>query len=127
MEKLIKPEFKIWDRIRHKNDKTIRTINCIYNDSYGLCDGHILFFKEQDQYELVTNKFDITTLKPFDKVLVRQSNVGRWKPAFWGRHIATKKCPFITSYGATAQVIPFKGNEWLVGTTDDCDDYYKTW
>lgn len=77
--------------------------------------------------KLKKDKFDITTLKPFDKVLVRHTDVGYWKPAFWGRCITSKKFPFITSYGATAQVIPFKGNEWLIGTTDDCDDYYKTW
>lgn len=25
------------------------------------------------------------------------------------------------------QCIPYEGNEHLLGTTDDCDDYYKTW
>lgn len=77
--------------------------------------------------KLIPNKFDITTLKPFDKVLVRQSYTDSWKPAFWGRYIANKTFPFITSFGSTTQAIPFKSNEWLVGTTDDCDDYYKTW
>ena len=23
--------------------------------------------------------------------------------------------------------IPFEGNELLLGTTDDCSEYYKTW
>jgi len=50
-----------------------------------------------------------------------------WKPAFWGRRIKNNNFPFITSYGSTAQAIPFKNNEWLLGTTDDCYDFYKTW
>ena len=25
------------------------------------------------------------------------------------------------------QCIPYKGNEHLSGTTNDCDDFYKTW
>ena len=25
------------------------------------------------------------------------------------------------------QCIPYEGNEHLLGTTDDCDDFYKNW
>ena len=25
------------------------------------------------------------------------------------------------------QCIPYKGNEYLLGTTDDCDEYFKIW
>lgn len=132
MEELIKPEFKVWDRIRHKSDKTIQTINYIYNDSYGLCDGHILSFKEQDQYELVPNKFDITTLKPFDKVLVRTDRFTPvWTIDFYDGYQPNVGGGF-TSFGVTGgryfqQCIPYEGNEHLRGTTNNCDDYYKTW
>ena len=52
--KLNEPKFKVWDRIRHKNDKTIvETINYIYHDSYALCGSHSLLFKDQDMWELV--------------------------------------------------------------------------
>ena len=77
--------------------------------------------------KLKKDKFDITTLKPFDKVLVRQCDIDCWRPALWGRSTTNKNFPFITSFGVTSRAIPFKNNEWLVGTTDDCDDYYKTW
>ena len=30
-------------------------------------------------------------------------------------------------YNKYKQCIPYEGNEHLLGTTDDCDDYYKTW
>ena len=131
LEKLIEPKFKVGDYVRKKGGVCDPILILeVKDDSYFFNAGYLVGFfgiKEQDDWVLVPKKFDITTLKPFDKVLVRQSDAGYWKPAFWGKRTATKKCPFITSYGATAQVIPFKGNEWLVGTTDDCDDFYKTW
>jgi hypothetical protein len=85
--------------------------------------------KEQDDYELVLNKFDINTLKPFDKVLVRDSDKGVWCCSFFS-HYTDTYCSFYsfrcvgTSY---RQCVPYEGNEYLLGTTDDCDDFYKTW
>ena len=61
--KLIEPYFKVGDKIRHKKNNTIiKTISHIYSDGYALYDGHLLYFKEQDQYELVPDKFDISKL-----------------------------------------------------------------
>lgn len=128
LEKL--PRFKMWDKIRHKNDKTtINTICCIYDDSYRLSDGHLLFFKEQDQYELVPNKFDITTLVPFEsRVLVRSSMDGLWKPAVFGfRNGYNDNAFYIVGGSCWKQCIPYLNNEHLCGTTNDCDDFYKTW
>ena len=34
---------------------------------------------------------------------------------------------YITTYGVTQQCIPYEGNQHLLGKTDDCDEYYKTW
>ena len=79
---------------------------------------------------LKVNKFDITTLKAFEsRVLVRGSNDDIWKPAIWGIYndIYCSAYPYITTYGATSQCIPYEDNQHLLGTTNDCDDYYKTW
>ena len=126
LEKLIEPIFKVGDRIRNKKDKTIiRTINYIYRDSYGLYDLHLLYFKEQDDYELVPDKFDINTLKPFDKVLVRDFDNTPWEIELFSRLLDGKhfKCLDV-SY---MQCIPYEGNEHLLGTTNDCDESFKTW
>ena len=130
LEKLIEPYFKVWDKIRHKNDKTkIQTINYIYHDRYGLCDNHILYFKEQDEWELVPNKFDISNLKPFDKVLARHGKDNNWTATFFS-HIDEKlycyNYKFVTTNGSYPYVIPYEENKHLLGTTEDCDDYYKT-
>ena len=131
LEKLSK--FKVGDKVKRKDDNYtyIVTISKLDGDYYDYVneDGQcgVIYISKQDDWELVPNKFDITTLKAFDKVLVRQSDTDYWKPAFWGRYITSNSYPFITSFGFTTQAIPFKSNEHLLGTTNDCDDYFKTW
>lgn len=77
--------------------------------------------------KLEKEKFDITSLKPFEsKVLAR--NFGAWEPAFWGYYSKEYLLPFVVVGGNTfSQCIPYKGNEHLLGTTNDCDEYFKTW
>lgn len=76
------------------------------------------------------DKFDIATLKPFDRVLVRITNSYQWH-ATWFSHIDERQefCwRYVTVSGKSyAQIIPFEDNEHLLGTINDCDDYYKTW
>ena len=132
LEKLVKPKFKVGDRIRHKNDENIiNTIGYVYHDNYGLCDGHILYFKEEGQYELYPYKFDITTLVPFEsKVLCRDNNTEKWKSNFWGFYdnAHAMNYPFECCGTSYAQCIPYNDNtKHLLGTTYDCDEYYKTW
>ena len=82
--------------------------------------------------ELAPNKFDIATLKPFDKVLVRGSDLGCWMAHLFSFY--DTNCITIDPYkcisqhnGGYAQCIPYEGNEHLLSTTNDCDDFYKTW
>lgn len=74
--------------------------------------------------KLKKEKFDITTLKPFDKVLVRDLKDEYWNIGFFSfqgdKHLYTAR-------GYYAQCIPYEGNKHLLGTTNDCDEYYKTW
>lgn len=75
--------------------------------------------------KLKVNKFDITTLKPFDKVLVR-GNVGqKWIIDFFG--FMDKGYPFVCVGHHISQCIPYEQNKHLLNTTNDCDEYYKTW
>ena len=131
------PKFKVGDRIRHKNDKTIvKTIGYVYHNSYALYDGHLLLFKDQDMWELAPNKFEINTLKPFDKVLVRNHEKSEWQPNFFNTYckeikkfkligICTPACGNIEHF--VDYCIPYEGNEHLSGKTDDCAEYFKTW
>ena len=129
LEKL--PKFKAGDKIRRKNNTTIiKTIGHIYSDSYALYDGHLLYFNEQDNWELVPNKFDITTLKALQPVLVRNTNGQVWTMDLFSHKIDTNRglqISFVCVGHCPNQCIPYKGNEHLLGTTNDCDDFYKTW
>ena len=85
----------------------------------------------QREWELVPDKFDINTLTPFEsRVLVRDSDNGSWCPSFFGcckkdNHL---NClTYNTIRGFYRQCIPYEGNEHLLGTTNDCIDFYKTW
>lgn len=132
------PKFKIGDKVRHKDDNTVITITGIKDDYYFMqfyninrCDyqNERFSFKDQDKYELVPNKFDITTLKPFDsKVLVRHNKDNKWCASFFS-HIDNafhSHCyKFVTVAGKSyPYCIPYEGNEHLHNTTNPCSDYY---
>lgn len=125
LDKLIEPSFKVGDKVRHKNNHgVVFTITSIEEDSY-VCGAKAAFwFDDQDDYELVPNKFDITTLKPFDKVLARDTDNSMWTATLFS-HL--RGMTFYTVGGWYNQCIPYEGNEHLLGKCDDCDEYYKTW
>ena len=53
-------------------------------------------------------KFDIRELRPFDKVLVRDDNQGRWKPAFFYKYNGEQMRPYIMSIcDDFSQCIPY--------------------
>ncbi len=133
LEKLIEPKFKIGDRIKKKKDYISGIIINISDGFYRIKykNGGVAFanIKFQDDWELVLNKFDITTLKPFEsKVLVRSSMDGLWKPAVFGfRNGYNDSAFYIVGGSCWKQCIPYLNNEHLCGTTNNCDEYYKTW
>lgn len=134
LEKL--PKFKVGDRIKLKTYSSIYTITDLLKDKYRATihfyDLYEIEFERQDAYELVPNKFDINTLVPFEsKVLVRHNRDNKWCGSFFS-HIDEdfhSHCyKFVTTSGKSYPMcIPYEGNEHLLGTTDDCDEFYKTW
>ena len=75
--------------------------------------------------KLSTDKFDINTLVPFEsRVLVRNDEHQYWIPAFWG---CKRTDGYTTTFGWCKYCIPFEGNEHLLETNNDCDEYFKTW
>lgn len=85
-------------------------------------------YKWDDENKLVRKKFDITTLKPFEsKVLVRDDDCEIWRASYWGCLLEREECMYDTTRGSYAQCVPYEGNEHLLGTTHDCDKYYKNW
>lgn len=77
--------------------------------------------------KLITNKFDIATLKPFDKVLVRDNDKQKWTVDFFSFYDKDLVYTYACVGHYVNQCIPYEGNEHLLGKTDGCDEYYKTW
>ena len=138
LEKLIQPKFKVGDVIQDKGGYKVRITNVSIEDEYygyeSLTVNGIggVSFNRQDGWELAPNKFDITTLKPFDsKVLVRHNKDNKWCASFFSHidgdfHSHCYK--YVTIAGKSYPMcIPYEKNEHLLGTTNDCDEYYKTW
>lgn len=135
LEDLLKPKFKVGDKIQNRIVKTnnVYTIVGIKDLKYFVNmnnekHNYEIDFEVQDDWELAHNKFDITSLKPFEsKVLVRTNN-GKWIAAFYSHYDNDSHLHYCVVGGLWyAQCIPYKGNESLLNTSDDCNEYYKTW
>lgn len=139
LEMLIQPKFKVGNKVKHKCDKnnTVITITGSKHDYYYIqyynnikneYQNETISFTDQDKYELVPDKFDISNLKPFDKVLVRTDNKHVWSIQFFERINNLLKDSFVCMGGwRYRQCIPYEGNEHLLNTVNDCEDYFKNW
>lgn len=132
-ELINEPKFKVGDvivnnyRKRLNGDSRSWKIHQITNDKYIFTDGSFIYIQDQNNWVLSTDKFDITTLKPFkSKVLVRNYDSDYWKPATFGFAGKDKNAPFCVEGGNFFnKCIPYEGNEHLLHSRNDCDDYYK--
>ena len=130
LEKLIIPKFKKGDKVRVKKGVSEhRIIDDVCDTFYTLVPIGSIDFTDQDNWELVHNKFDINTLVPFEsRVLVRDYSHSVWRVSLWGCLINHEYgFKYDTIRGPYKQCIPYENNEHLVGTIKDCDEYYKTW
>jgi hypothetical protein len=126
LEKL--PKFKVGDRIKYIYfDRKVAKVVKIHDKRYELDNGKFIEFQDENAYEISYDKFDITTLKPFDKVLVR-TFYEEWKADFFSHYSKKADFPYSTvGKRDYYYCIPYEGNEHLCGTTNDCDEYYKNW
>ena len=70
-------------------------------------------------------KFDVNTLQPFDRILVRFSGNLNWQIGLFGY----KYKKLIYSNGTVYyQCVPYnEETKHLLGTSNDCPEYYKWW
>lgn len=135
LEKLVEPKFKVGDKIVYILWKNMRTdgsqgiISEITDDKYIFTDGSYIQISNQDSCELVSNRFDPKTLKPFDKVLVRDRDYHYWRCNLFS-HIETEHhhFPYTTIGGHFSYCIPYnEETKYLVGTYEDAPKYYRYW
>ena len=102
-------------------------------------DGECTLFPSKDQRDWSKfvrfwdkpkeEKFDVNTLQPFDKVLVRDFLNEGWMADFFERideNDVHYNANCVTSHWI--QCIPYnEETKHLLGTIDDCPEYYKWW
>ena len=126
-ELINKPKFKVGDRIKYIYfDRKVAKVVKIHDKRYELDNGKFIEFKDENAYEISYDKFDVSTLKPFDKVLARCSTLEKWRIQLFEKYNKTFKHPFICmGYNKYKYCIPYEGNEHLLDTADDCDEYFN--
>ena len=118
-------KFKVGDTI-HKEGCSKYIIKSIAQDRYICKDGYFLRFIDQNDWNIV--KFDINSLKPFDRVLVRDSDKGLWHINFYSHYRKGAYYKYECSSAFYGQCIPYNDEtKHLVGTDKECPEYYKTW
>lgn len=73
-------------------------------------------------------KFDVSTLRPFDKVLCRMNDDDIWEISLFERYIPTNPHPFFCIQDSYNQCIPYNDETiHLLGTTQQVSDKYINW
>ena len=96
-------------------------------------DGECILFPSREQrdwskFKVKKPKFDPKTLKPFDKVLVRDSDGCRWRCAFYSHKRENKEYKYMTMHLGYKRCIPYNNDtEHLIDTTDEAPEYYIYW
>ena len=103
---------------------------------YCGCGGECMLFPSRDQrdwskFKVKSNKpkFDPKTLKPFDKVLVRDIDVEDWKIQLFS-HIKKEEefYPYVCINESYTYCIPCnKDTEHFVGTSEEAPEFYRYW
>ena len=117
----------------------IKTIPITKEGKYILYyDGECTLFPDKDQrdwskFERFWDKpkaerFDPKTLQPFDKVLAKDGFSSKWTCSFFSHMDNDVSFPVYCSGGYFKVCIPYnEETKHLVGTSDDCPEYYKWW
>lgn len=112
------------------------TINSVTTDGrwYKYYNGECILFPSREQldwskFKVKKAKFDPKTLKPFDKVLVRDGNLGNWKNLFFSYIIERETCyPYLCLNNQYKYCIPYnEDTKHLVGTSEEAPDFYRYW
>lgn len=119
------PKFKVGDTITNGTYtfKISHIDDMYYYEEVSITVSR-LRIQEQDEWKI--KKFDISSLKPYDKVLVKNGD-GCWYPTLVSYVDSSREVYLIDTTDRAEYVIPFEGNEHLIGGFSDPDPYYITW
>ena len=127
-------------KLQAYNKSTHSTVEINYAEdgrSSYIFDGECTIFPSKDQRDWSkferfwdkpkAKKFNVNTLQPFDKVLVRDTKNFCWEASFFS-HINSKLNWANCNCHYWKYCIPYnKETKHLLGTAEDCSEYYKWW
>ena len=96
--------------------------------------GECILFPSRDQRDwskftapwYKKERFDSKTLKPFDKVLVRNFTDSKWRCNIFSHILQSDG--YMCIYAGWKYCIPYNDDtKHLVGTTDEAPEYYRYW
>lgn len=90
--------------------------------------GDLFFAPEKHEEQITVERFNPNTLKPYDKVLVRDCNIGNWVCDLFS-HIGDKDTyPFYCVGNYYRWCIPYNDDtKHLIGTSELPSKYYRYW
>ncbi len=115
-----------------------------FNGRYcAILDGECILFPSKEnrdwstfkvpvkRFKVPVKRFKVAEFQPFDKVLCRDLNTSVWHCNFFSDIVYPVGCaPYVYTTGLVSHYhcIPFNDEtKHLVGSRDDCPDYYKWW
>ena len=114
-------------QVNRKNDQlTFTRDGRLYDESP---DGECVLFPSKDQrdwskFKTPIKKFDYSTLKPFDRVLVRDNNRDIWRCSLF---TCFRKGQIVCEVSWEQGIPDNDETKHLVGTTDKPDEKYVWW
>ena len=121
---------------RSMMDDTLITIDYSWDGRLSYGEGECTLFPSKDQRDWYKfeypwykkERFDTKELKPFDKVLVRDSTIGKWKCEHFSYIVPIYNGLRYMASAIFEYCIPYNDEtKHLVGTTDEAPEYYRYW
>lgn len=129
-------DFIIEIKLSDNSIDSVTTDGRLYEEFNGEC----ILFPSKDQRDWSKfkapwykrerkGKFDPNTLKPFDKVLVRDYCTDEWLAAIFTRYFKYRKYPYVDiCLNSYTYCIPYnQETKHLVGTTKEAPEFYRYW
>lgn len=95
---------------------TSQMLASFYPDGSYLKGGECMLFPSKDEREWQNISLG---LKPFDRVLVKETKDGYWEIEFFSSYTGKKEQPYMCLTGTYEYCIPFEGNEKYLGKTEN--------
>ena len=99
------------------------------NIKYNLGECSLFPSEDQRDWSKFKPKFNPNTLKPFDKVLVRDDSLEYWEAQLFSHIIKDDTdFPYVCTNDSNRYCIPYnEETKHLVGTSDEAPEFYSYW